>query len=142
MQACVSSLCCMTSASQMLYLILCAWLVITQTPYIFNTNVKYIRIFIIFNYCFYLFFTLYFYFHVQQVSYGYHACITTTNLIDSFPSSKGRSENLFFRYFYIVAKRFEYSSVSLYFYSIYKAKLLSVSDNFFVAFFVVFPSLF
>ncbi len=31
MQACVSSLCCMTSASQMLYLILCAWLVITQT---------------------------------------------------------------------------------------------------------------
>lgn len=87
---------------------------IIQAPYIFNINVKYIRICIIFYYHFYLFFTLYFYFHGQQVSYGYHACITTTKSLDSFPSPKDSSENLFFRYFlhYIVAKWFEYSSVT------------------------------
>ena len=84
-----------------------------QTPYILIINVKYIPIFIILDYCFYLLFTLYFYFHGQQVSYGYHDCITTTKSLDSFPLPKGSSENLFFSLFlyYIVAKWFEYSSV-------------------------------
>lgn len=36
-----------------------------HTPYMFNINVKYIPIFIIYDYRFYLLFTLYFYFHGQ-----------------------------------------------------------------------------
>ncbi len=84
---------------------LCELLKIIQTPYIFNINVKHIRIFIIFDYRFYLFFMLYFYFHGQQVSYGYHDCITTTKSVKSFPSLMGNSDNLFFRYFYIILQR-------------------------------------
>lgn len=83
-----------------------SWLLFTtQTPYIFNINVKHVRIFIIFDYRFYLFFMLYFYFHRQQVSYGYHDCITTTKSVESFPSLTGSSDNLFFRYFYIILQR-------------------------------------
>lgn len=78
---------------------LCRDLPFTQTPYIFNINVKHIRIFIIFDYRFYLFFMLYFYFHEQQVSYGYHDCITTTKSVESFPSLMGSSDNLFFAIF-------------------------------------------
>ena len=62
----------------------------------------------------------------------YHTGITLVspqrNLLDSFPSPKDSSENLFFRYFlhYIVAKWFEYSSVTPT--STPSIKLISVFD--------------
>ena len=77
----------------------------------------------------------------------YHIGITLVSpqriSLDSFPSPMDTLKICFFAIFILYCSEMVWVFISkIYFYFIYKAKPLSISDNFFVAFFVAFPSLF